>query len=136
MIRIWHYWSGTVTIVFFALLNFGSVSFIRRRYYEAFKYFHILFALFFMGFLFYHTSNLSRSFDFLIPTAAIYGVAIVCRFGWMLYTNSSGVPRASFEIKPAGMVKLKVKCNPLERWAPGQHYFFHFGFGSVMPFQS
>lgn len=106
----------------------------RKRYYEAFKYLHVASALLFMGFFFIHCNKLLGSWDYLWATVAIYGASVAARFGWLLYVNSSGIPRTTFELLPGGMVKLRVACNPLESWRPGAHYFFHF----VMtePFQS
>ncbi|KAK1220215.1 hypothetical protein PQX77_017035 [Marasmius sp. AFHP31] len=129
-----YYWTGAALLIILAWLCWGSLSFIRNRYYETFKYLHVASALLFTAFFFLHCNKLLGSWDYLYATVVIYGASVVCRFGWMLHTNSSGMPRATFELMPGGMVKLKVAANPLENWKPGQHYFFHFM--TVVPFQS
>ncbi|KAL0581780.1 hypothetical protein V5O48_000257 [Marasmius crinis-equi] len=129
-----YYWSGAALLIILAWLCWASLPFFRNRFYESFKYLHVISALLFTAFFFIHCNRLLGSWDYLYATVVIYGASVVCRFGWMLYTNSSGMPRASFELMPAGMVKLRVACNPLEVWQPGQHYFFHFL--TVAPFES
>jgi hypothetical protein len=61
----------------------------------------------------------------------------------MLVRNSAGIPTATFELLPSKMcvslpfappswaelalrVKIRVRVNAIEHWAPGQHCFFNF----------
>jgi hypothetical protein len=129
-----YFWSGIA--FFFALiwLCLASLPIIRRHYYEAFKYIHILSALTVTAFFFVHCSAAIGSWRYLWTTVGIYAGGAGCRFVWMLFTNRAGVPRASFELLHSGAVKLRVKCKRREQWRPGQHYFLHFL--TVMPFQS
>uniref|UniRef100_A0A0W0F9E4 ferric-chelate reductase (NADPH) n=2 Tax=Moniliophthora roreri TaxID=221103 RepID=A0A0W0F9E4_MONRR len=129
-----YYWSGTALLIILAWLCWASLPFIRRRYYETFKYLHVISALLFTGFFFVHCNKLLGSWNYLWATVVVYALCAGCRFVWMLIINGAGIPRASFELMPAGMVKLRVKCNPREVWGPGQHYFLHFM--TVTPFQS
>ncbi|KAK8061725.1 ferric reductase like transmembrane component-domain-containing protein [Apiospora phragmitis] len=48
------YWSGVVALIAQAYLQFMSLSFIRNRFYEFFKATHLLAALIFVLFLFFH----------------------------------------------------------------------------------
>jgi len=112
-----------------------SIPWLRHRYYETFKYLHVLCALLFIPFFVLHCNRLLGSWPYIFATCAIYGASVVFRFGWMFWINfSRGVPRATFEVLPAGMIKLRVTLGTKERWSPGQHYFFHFL--TVQPFQS
>ncbi|KAL0062973.1 hypothetical protein AAF712_010104 [Marasmius tenuissimus] len=129
-----YYWSGAALLIILAWLCWASLPFIRNRYYETFKYLHVLSALLFTALFFVHCNQLLGSWDYLYAAVVIYGASVLCRFGWILYLNSSGMPGATFEMMSAGLVKLRVKANPLEVWRPGQHYFFHFL--TVQPFQS
>ena len=112
-----------------------SASSLRRHYYETFKYLHVLCALIFIPFFVLHCNRLLNSWPYIFATCAIYVAAAALRFGWMFWTNArGGLPRASFEVLPAGMLKLRIVLAPAQRWRPGQHYFFHFL--TVSPFQS
>ncbi|KAK7041554.1 hypothetical protein VNI00_009141 [Paramarasmius palmivorus] len=129
-----YYWTGAALLIILAWLCWASLPFFRHRYYESFKYLHVISALLFTAFFFLHCNKLLGSWDYLWATVIIYALCVVLRFTWMVLINSAGIPRASFELMPAGMVKLRVRCNPREQWKPGQHYFLHFM--TVMPFQS
>ena len=106
----------------------------RRKHYELFKWLHVVSALMFMGFFFVHCNRLLGSWDYLYATVILYAVSVLARFTYMFINNGAGIPRAHFEVLGGGMVKLKIKTNPLEKWRPGQHYFLNFV--TCQPFQS
>lgn len=129
-----YYWSGTALLVLLTWLCCASFTFIRRRYYEAFKWLHIISALLFLGFFFVHCNRLLGSWDYLYATTILYGLAVVGRFAYMFIINGASVPRARFEILGGGMVKLIIRMSPYDTWRPGQHYFINFP--TCQPFQS
>ncbi|KAK7025974.1 hypothetical protein VNI00_015804 [Paramarasmius palmivorus] len=129
-----YYWSGFAMLGFLVILCWLSLSPIRNRYYETFKIIHHLCSLTFLGLFFVHCNSKLDSNDWLWSTVVVYSLSVAFRFAWMLISNSGGTPKASFELMPAGMVKLRIKCNPNEKWGPGQHYFLNFK--SVLPLQS
>ncbi|KAF9266053.1 hypothetical protein L218DRAFT_942341 [Marasmius fiardii PR-910] len=129
-----YYWTGAALLIILAWLCWASLPSIRNRYYETFKYLHVISAILFTVFFFIHCNKLLGSWEYLYATVVIYGASAICRFGWMLYSNTTGMPTATLELMPAGIMKLRIRCNPLETWKPGQHYFIHFA--TLMPFQS
>lgn len=106
----------------------------RRRNYEVFKWLHIVSALLFIPFFFLHCNRLLGSWEYLYATAVLYGLAVIGRFIYLFLLNGAGIPRAECEVVPGGMVKLRIRSNPMDKWRPGQHYFINFL--TCEPFQS
>jgi len=129
-----YYWTGVILLLLLSILCWGSLPFIRKRQYEAFKWIHIFTAWLFLPFFFLHCNKLLGSWDYIIATFVLYGAAVVGRCIVIFMNNASGVPRALFEVLGGGMVKLVIQANPLTRWKPGQHYFVNFP--TCQPFQS
>ena len=129
-----YYWSGTALLVLLAWLCWASLPVFRKRYYEAFKWLHVISAIMFTGFFFIHCNKLLGSWDYLYATVAIWAISVLGRFVYMFINNGAEIPRAHFEVLGAGMVKLKISANPVENWRPGQHYFLNFP--TCQPFQS
>ncbi|KAL0570684.1 hypothetical protein V5O48_011272 [Marasmius crinis-equi] len=131
-----YYWSGVALLSVLGWLCFASLPFIRNRFYETFKYLHIASAILFTALFFVHCNKLLGSWDWLWVSIVLWGISVLARFVWMVWTNSGTLPRASFEVMSGEMVKLRVKCSPSERWKPGQHYFLNFLTVMPYPFQS
>jgi predicted ferric reductase len=72
--------------------------------------------------------------DYIYLAIALFAVGLLGRYGLMVYRNSAGVPEATFEALSSGMVRATIWANPLESWAPGQHFFF--AFFACAPFAS
>lgn len=126
--------AGTALLVILAWLCWASLPIFRRKYYELFKWLHVISGILFTAFFFIHCNKLLGSWDYLWATTAIFAGSTLARFAWMLYLNASGIPKATYEVLPSRMIKLTIRCNPTESWLPAQHYYLNFV--QVQPFQS
>ena len=129
-----YYWSGFAMLGLLVLLCWFSLSPIRNRFYETFKYTHYASSLTFLVLFFVHCHDRFDTSYWLWASVAVYALSVVYRFLRMVVSNNRSSRKASFELMPAGMVKLRIQCDSKERWGVGQHYFL--GFGSVKPLQS
>ncbi|KAK8132126.1 hypothetical protein PG999_000299 [Apiospora kogelbergensis] len=117
------YWSGVVALVAQAYLQFMSISFIRNRFYEFFKATHLLAALIFVLFLFFHCDYTLTSWHYFIAAAVLYTLSSLysqirtyCEFGFGL--------RATFDMVSENTMRITVPVRTT--WQPSQHMFLRF----------
>ncbi|KAJ5273511.1 hypothetical protein N7478_008636 [Penicillium angulare] len=116
------YWTGVVAIIAQAYLTFMSLPFIRNRFYEYFKGTHMLAALVFIIFLFFHCNASLTSWDYFIATGALYLSCLAFSMSRTYLMN--GLHKATIELLPSGL--LRVSVPTAMNWHPGQHVFIRF----------
>ncbi|KAK8075391.1 hypothetical protein PG997_010054 [Apiospora hydei] len=117
------YWSGVVALVAQAYLQFMSLSFIRNRFYEFFKATHMLAALIFVLFLFFHCDYTLTSWHYFIAAGVLYTLSFLysqirtySEFGFGL--------RATFDMVSDTTMRITVPARTT--WQPTQHMFLRF----------
>ncbi|KAK7999675.1 ferric-chelate reductase [Apiospora arundinis] len=117
------YWSGVVALIAQAYLQFMSLSFIRNRFYEFFKATHMLAALIFVLFLFFHCDYTLTSWHYFIAAAVLYTLSFLysqirtyAEFGFGL--------RATFDMVSDTTMRITVPVRTT--WQPTQHMFLRF----------
>ncbi|KAI9820459.1 MAG: hypothetical protein M1832_003792 [Thelocarpon impressellum] len=83
------------------LIGVTSISFVRRRWFEAFYYPHALFLLFVIGALIHAT----HAAEFIVPGLALWGVDRLIRFGY----NFRHIEIISATQHPGDLTKLKIR---------------------------
>ncbi|KAI9888317.1 MAG: hypothetical protein M1814_000592 [Vezdaea aestivalis] len=130
-----HWWTGTVALVFLALLAPVSVGPYRRNLYEAFRILHAFFALIVLIFLFEHTkyfSTKSYTFNnaFLWPTAAIWIFDYVVRlvrlvlFNWKTPFSRRMRTTATYD-RSQNIIRVTVDSSINLKPQPGHYYFLY-----------
>ncbi|KAL1988613.1 hypothetical protein VTN96DRAFT_9008 [Rasamsonia emersonii] len=116
------YWTGVAAIIPQAYLTFMSLPWIRNRYYEFFKATHILAAVVFVVFFFFHCDFRLTSWDYFIATGSIYFFSL---FYSVVRTHLfHGLHTATLTLLPCGL--LEVRIRTIISWTPGQHVFIRF----------
>ncbi|KAK7962040.1 ferric-chelate reductase [Apiospora aurea] len=117
------YWSGVVALVAQAYLQFMSLSFIRNRFYEFFKATHMLAALIFVLFLFFHCDYTLTSWHYFIAAGVLYTLSFLysqirtySEFGFGL--------RATLDMVSDTTMRITVPARTT--WQPTQHMFLRF----------
>ncbi|KAK7985580.1 ferric-chelate reductase [Apiospora saccharicola] len=117
------YWSGVVALVAQTYLQFMSLSFIRNRFYEFFKATHLLAALIFVLFLFFHCDYTLTSWHYFIAAGVLYTLSFLYpqirtygEFGFGL--------RATFDMVSDHTMRITVPVRTT--WQPSQHMFLRF----------
>ncbi|GAA6033135.1 hypothetical protein JCM8097_002961 [Rhodosporidiobolus ruineniae] len=131
-----YYWSGIAALVPLAWLCWSFLLGRRNRFYQLFKFLHIISAILFCTFFYIHCNNLLTSWSYLYATAGVYLSSVVLRFGVMLYRNGRHVCTGSVEALADNAVRVTVQLpqNSPHRWTAGQHFFLNFV--KVLPFAS
>ncbi|KAH7024617.1 ferric reductase like transmembrane component-domain-containing protein [Microdochium trichocladiopsis] len=125
------YWSGVVALIAQAYLQFFSLSFIRNRFYEFFKATHLLMALVFVLFLFFHCDFTLTSCYYFIAAAVLYFSSLA--FAQVRTCFEHGLSlRATLDLVAPGMVRVTVPARRNTTWRPGQHMFLRFPGGGAV----
>ncbi|KAF2668069.1 hypothetical protein BT63DRAFT_441574 [Microthyrium microscopicum] len=120
--------SGIILEVSFTLMLATSFPYFRNRFYEAFKFLHVFFAVAFFAFLTWHVTGEYLTPDFLWASVAILIGNFIARAVYRNRTTTSfnefvqGYP-TSLEILPGKMTRIVVQCPNKLRWRPGQHCY-------------
>ncbi|KAL2832459.1 ferric reductase NAD binding domain-containing protein [Aspergillus cavernicola] len=116
------YWTGVAALLPQAWLTCMSFSAIRNRYYEFFKSAHLIIALLFLLFLFFHCNFRLSSWDYSIAAASLYLASLATS---LIRTHLiNGWHTASISLPPSGLVRITIPT--ILSWNPGQHVFIRF----------
>ncbi|RHZ47396.1 putative cysteine synthase B, partial [Aspergillus thermomutatus] len=116
------YWTGVAALIPQAYLTIMSLPIIRNRYYEFFKATHVLVALLFVLFFFFHCDFRLTSWDYFIAAGALYFFSLCAAY--IRTTLLHGLHKATLDVLPCGLVRIKIPT--FITWAPGQHLFLLF----------
>ncbi|KAK8016781.1 ferric reductase transmembrane component [Apiospora rasikravindrae] len=117
------YWSGVVALVAQAYLQFMSLSFIRNRFYEFFKATHMLAALIFVLFLFFHCDYTLTSWHYFIAAGVLYTLSFL--YSQIRTYSEFGLGlRATFDMVSDTTLRITVPARTT--WQPTQHMFLRF----------
>lgn len=123
------YRNGFPPLVALAWLCVMSLAPIRARFYETFYFFHMVAAMIFLIWMYWHTEAYLNSFQYLHATAGIWGVGIAWRILSILANQGfilKGFPRAELEALPGDVFSMKISVPPTYRWKAGSHVFLRF----------
>ncbi|KAF2428632.1 hypothetical protein EJ08DRAFT_322025 [Tothia fuscella] len=120
--------SGTVLLTSFALMVVASMPWVRNRFYEFFKIGHIVLAILFVVFLFWHIKGEQITPDYLYGSIAIMIANFVAR---TIYRNRVPLSLKEFvhgfptelEVLPGNVTRVVIHCPQRLQWQPGQHCF-------------
>ncbi|KAK2592030.1 hypothetical protein QQS21_010263 [Conoideocrella luteorostrata] len=115
--------TGVVAIIAQAWLTFMSVSWIRNKWYEFFKFAHYFFAVTFMVFFFLHCSFRMTSWDYFIASGAIY---FACLFYAMGKTYLKYGIKQTARLHLDSPHSLRITISTKSSWEPGQHAYLRF----------
>ncbi|KAL4965311.1 ferric reductase family protein [Aspergillus stella-maris] len=116
------YWTGVAALICQAYLTFMSLPAIRNRYYELFKSTHILIALLFILFFFFHCDFRLTSWDYFIAAGTLYVASLATS---LIRTHLiNGRHSATLSLLPSGLLQIRVPT--ITPWTPGQHVFIRF----------
>ena len=99
------------------LIGATSISWIRRKRFQAFFWSHYLFVAYYC-LACYHTAKFR---PWAIAAAVVYGLDRLIRFFWGLYPR-----RATLTVKDGNMLQVRFAKHPLARHRPGQYVFLNF----------
>ncbi|KAL4918668.1 ferric reductase NAD binding domain-containing protein [Aspergillus aurantiobrunneus] len=117
------YWTGVATLIPQAYLTFMSLPSIRNRYYEFFKASHLVVALLFILFFFFHCNFRLSSWDYFIAAGSLYLLSLLTS---LVRTHLiTGRHTATLTRLPTGLLQIKIPTVTLT-WTPGQHVFLRF----------
>ncbi|EGG10769.1 uncharacterized protein MELLADRAFT_93486 [Melampsora larici-populina 98AG31] len=123
------YRNGFPPLVALAWLCIMSLAPIRARFYETFYFFHMVAALIFLIWMYWHTEAYLNSFQYLHATAGLWGVGIAWRILSILANQGfilKGFPRAELETLPGDVYSMKISVPPAYRWKAGSHVSIRF----------
>ncbi|RAH49997.1 ferric reductase family protein [Aspergillus brunneoviolaceus CBS 621.78] len=116
--------TGVVALLAQTWLTVLSISWLRNRYYEFFRFSHYVAALVFIIFLFFHCDFRLSSWDYFIATAVLYTLCwtysqlkAFFEFGWH--------HRALIEAVSRQTLKITIPTSRVH-WRTGQHLFLRF----------
>ncbi|KAL4793855.1 ferric reductase like transmembrane component-domain-containing protein [Aspergillus venezuelensis] len=116
------YWTGVAALICQTYLTFMSLPAIRNRYYEFFKSTHILIALLFILFFFFHCDFRLTSWDYFIAAGTLYIASLTTS---LIRTHLiNGRHSATLSLLPSGLLQIRVPT--ITSWTPGQHVFIRF----------
>ncbi|KAF7182083.1 hypothetical protein CNMCM7691_001471 [Aspergillus felis] len=126
MVKQWKtsltYWTGVAALIPQAYLTVMSLPAIRNRYYEFFKATHVIVALLFVLFFFFHCDFRLTSWDYFIAGGALYLFSLCAAY--VRTTLLHGRHKATLDALPCGLVRVKIPT--FITWSPGQHIFLRF----------
>ncbi|KAJ5225430.1 hypothetical protein N7468_006655 [Penicillium chermesinum] len=126
MVKKWKtdmvYWTGVVTLLAQTYLTVMSLPSIRNRFYEFFKATHLVAALVFVLFFFFHCDFRLSSWDYFIASGVIYMLSLMAANFRTFLLN--GLHTATLEVLPSGLVRVAVPT--FINWTPGQHVYVRF----------
>ncbi|KAH9814963.1 hypothetical protein DFH28DRAFT_894092 [Melampsora americana] len=131
------YRNGFPPLVALAWLCVMSLAPIRARFYETFYFFHMVAAMIFLVWMYWHTENYLESFQYLHATAALWGIGILWRILSILANQGlilRGFPRAELESLPGDVYAMKISVPAAYRWKAGSHVSIRFL--TVRPWES
>ncbi|KAK6376013.1 hypothetical protein LTS17_007263 [Exophiala oligosperma] len=117
------YWTGVVALLAQTWLTFGSMSPIRKMWYEAFKVMHFIAVVTFVVFFFFHCDHTLTSWDYFIATGVLYVVCVLYSQIRTFARHGFG-QRANISLAANGLIQVSVPVA--FDWAPGQHCFLRF----------
>ncbi|KIW18595.1 hypothetical protein PV08_02884 [Exophiala spinifera] len=127
MVEQWNtsvfYWTGVVALLAQSWLVFGSISPLRKRWYEAFKVTHFIAGLTFVVFFFLHCDYTLTSWDYFIATGVLYVVCVLYSQLRTFARHGLG-QRANISLATNGLIQVSVPVS--FDWTPGQHCFIRF----------
>ncbi|EAW13403.1 ferric reductase family protein [Aspergillus clavatus NRRL 1] len=126
MVKQWKtnvtYWTGVAALIPQAYLTVMSLPAIRNRYYEFFKATHVLIALLFILFFFFHCDFRLSSWDYFIAGGCLYTFSLCIGYTRTFLIN--GLHTSTLDLLPCGL--LRVKIPTITTWHPGQHISLRF----------
>ncbi|KAJ4369195.1 hypothetical protein N0V83_006280 [Neocucurbitaria cava] len=116
------------TPLYFAMfgLTFFSIPWIRRRFYETFKYVHIFLALVYIGCFFWHAYGNFRP-QYIYATIAVLVFSNIIRFtqrhrNLRSFSNLAGFPTSITHLH-GNVTRVAIEVPKSFKWKPGQHAF-------------
>ncbi|EED17376.1 ferric reductase transmembrane component, putative [Talaromyces stipitatus ATCC 10500] len=122
--------TGVVALLAQAWLTFGSIPWLRNRYYEFFKSTHFIAALVFIVFFFFHCDYTLSSWDYFIATAVLYTLSW-CYSQCKTYFEYGVGHEARLQRESNGTLKITINSRKA-RWTVGQHIYLRFLAGGIM----
>ncbi|KAF2190469.1 hypothetical protein K469DRAFT_488130, partial [Zopfia rhizophila CBS 207.26] len=119
--------SGTPLYFATFSLAFFSIPWIRRRFYEAFKYVHIFLAISYIGLLWWHIWGEYMSVNYLYGTLSILFISNAIRLvhrhrNLRSFSNINGFPTTLTHL-PGNMTRITIPVPRTIKWKAGQHAF-------------
>ncbi|KAF2203854.1 hypothetical protein GQ43DRAFT_232187 [Delitschia confertaspora ATCC 74209] len=108
-------------------LSFFSIPWVRRRFYEAFKYVHIFLAVSYIALLWWHIWGEYMSPNYLYATLAVWAFSNILRalhrhYHFRAVSTLSGFPTTLTHLA-GNMTRVTVSVPSSFKWKPGQHAF-------------
>ncbi|PSN63795.1 hypothetical protein BS50DRAFT_590808 [Corynespora cassiicola Philippines] len=119
--------SGTVLyFVTFGLVSL-SIPWIRRRFYEAFKYVHMFLGTSYIGVLWWHIHGEYMSPNYIYATVAVYLFSNTIRLfhrhhNLRSFSNLTGFPTTLTHLH-GNVTRVAIEVPKSMAWKPGQHVF-------------
>ncbi|KAH9449898.1 hypothetical protein MJO29_014006 [Puccinia striiformis f. sp. tritici] len=122
------YWNGFPPLVALVWLCVMSLGPIRKRFYETFYVFHMLFAFVFLIWMYIHLANSLKSWQYMHAATVLWGAGIIWRT--LAYGFDHGwfrrIPRASFEVLPSSAIRVRIPMPSNRTWSAGSYVYLRF----------
>lgn len=125
--------SGVLALAALAWLTLASFLPLRNRFYQFFVVSHIIAAISFLAFMFWHCANTNNSWNYLYPAVAVWVAGMILRLAQS--SLLSGKEQATVSVGAENVIRVSIQTE--QTWTPGQHMFLRIpGVGRLSIFEN